>query len=150
MSSFENVIKLSFPQHFLTLKKFFNFRIFITYLSSQNFVKAKRRAESTLTHGRIDKTDCCNELGTTSYIRAWCTRICTHYSTRRMQKVKGQSSRMVRNDNGNKRNDFSKQWRITTRLRWLRSLAQNRLFLPFSCFAIAHLQNRRTLLPPHF
>lgn len=49
-----------------------------------------------------------------------------------MQKVEGQSSRMVRNDNGNKRNDFSKQWRITTGLRRLRSLAQNRLFLPLS------------------
>jgi len=63
-----------------------------------------------------------------------------------MQKVEGQSSRMVWNDNGNKRNDFSKQWRITTGLRRLRSLAQNRLFLPLS-LPFAHLQVWSISLP---
>jgi len=112
--------------------------------SSSKFCRSDIRAESELTHGRVDKTDCCSKLGTSSYIRAWCTRICMHCTykhARRMQKVEGQSSRMVRNDNGNKRNDFSKQRRITTGLWRLRSLAQNRLFLLFSLFTIAQDRN---------
>jgi len=134
-----------------TSKKFFNFRDFATYSSSSKFCRSDIRAESELTHGRVDKTDCCSKLGTSSYIRAWCTRICMHCTykhARRMQKVEGQSSRMVRNDNGNKRNDFSKQRRITTGLWRLRSLAQNRLFLPFSLFTIARLQDRSVPLFP--